>query len=146
MANTDDNDLGDLIGDLNMDDAGQPTGFVANVISRGRPCRCGPGFCATEHGVGYYGYCRGKREGEDARDPCPRCGAPHQSDDGCWLCGHPDKADGHTGAAFWLRCLEEGVNGCEVFDVQDAARVADGEFLSCDEALDRILEQRKMED
>ena len=54
-------------------------------ISPGAPCKCGPGFCASRPGVGFYGYCAGSARRESAPD-CPLCGAPAQSTLGCWCC------------------------------------------------------------
>jgi len=109
----------------------------AVVVSNGAPCRCGPGFCASASGVGYIGTCGGSRA-MSAPD-CPRCGAPHQSDAGCWLC---DKKGNYTesdaaGSAIWLRALRLGVRGEDLFRRQDVHH-ADGRWVTLDDVLDEI--------
>lgn len=132
-----------LLGDLLMDDEGKPLG-TAVLISPGKPCTCGAGFCAVESGVGYMGVCRGKRADLPPRPDCPRCGAPHQGPGGCWLCGYPHRAprDDGEGERFWLRCLREGVRGEEVFAVQDE-EIARGRSPRLMGALDTVLANRR---
>ena len=113
-------------------------GSSAVIISRGRPCKCGPGFCANDRGVGYYGFCAGSRA--TGAPDCPLCSAPHQSSDGCWLCSTKG-GNNPEGAAEWLRCLRHDLPAPEVFGAQDAA-MADGGFLTFGEAVDVALEQR----
>ena len=105
----------------------------ATAVSNGAPCKCGPGFCASEVGVGYYGYCGGS--GTEAAPDCPICGAPHQSPAGCWLCStrggnNPENAN------LWLRALRLGVDGNALFRWQDEARRRTGKWVSLDEILD----------
>lgn len=72
--------------------------FSAFVISCGKPCTCGPGFCWNEAGVGGYGVpCRKDKDVERRELPdCPHCGAQHQGTDTngralCWHCAeHPE--------------------------------------------------------
>ncbi len=52
---------------------------------------------------------------------CPRCGAPHQSTAGCWLCLPDEHYPGQRGAdRAWVRLLRAGIRGEIVFDLQDA--------------------------
>lgn len=85
-------------------------------IFKGKPCRCGPGFCATDRNVGFQGVCR-----PDNRAPapdCTRCGATNQSTAGCWACDGLD--DKHlylaTAAVF---AVKHNVAWLDVFDFQD---------------------------
>ncbi len=136
-----------VIGDLMLNDDGTPTGLQVTVISNGAPCKCGPGFCAANRGLGYYGYCRGPAAPKDVEagaeagaelPPCPHCSAPHQGPNGCWFCSV--RGGNNTDhAEFWLRCLSEGVAGHEVFDMQRDLWQTTGEFSSLDEVLDRVL-------
>ncbi len=129
----------DVIQDLADSGLLDEPGASAVVISPGKACTCGPGFCAAGEGVCFMGVCRGARAGEPGPD-CPLCSAPHQlAGARCWLCGdgvsllHND---------FSLRCLAEGVRVHEVFEVQDAA-TARGEQVSVDVCLDVVLARRR---
>lgn len=119
-------DLGALVADL------VEHGGVAHVISSGKPCRCGPGFCASDAGVGFYGFCSGSRE--TSAPDCADCGALHQSNAGCWLCS--GKPNGNE--AMWLQALREGVTAPELFELQERL-LAKGEALGLDEVLSRLL-------
>jgi len=130
--------LDDLIGAVLMDDEGNTPFKSARVISAGSPYKCGPGFCASDLGLGFMGYCRGARSDIQAAPDCPICGAPHQGPSGCWLCLTRDGNDA-KGTGFWLRCLEHGIDSKQVFDLQDA-RMRQGTPVSCDDALTEILE------
>lgn len=83
------------------------------VISRGRPCTCGPGFCASEAGVGFYGFCGGSRK--EAAPDCLKCGAPHQAPEGCWAC---DGKDNDKTARLAVRALRLGVSWDTLFERQ----------------------------
>lgn len=117
----------------------------ARVTSLGKPCRCGPGFCAADKNIGYLGFCVGEAypavKAARVKGPdCPNCGAPHQTEGmGCWLCLGPGDAEN---AAMWLRALRLGVRGHELFEEQDrrlAARTTSAEpFPSCERLLDEI--------
>ena len=103
-------------------------------ISAGEPCRCGPGFCATERGLGFFGFCAGSRA--TSAPPCPRCGAGDQSDVGCWLCSRrssrtsvwtreldrrrsrPTPWEEENDAA-WVRLWAAGVSGGDAFRIQE---------------------------
>ena len=100
------------------------------VISKGAPCRCGPGFCATERGLGFIGYCGGSRA--VAAPDCRFCGAPHQSDAGCWLC--LEREGPNEGSKMWLRCLRLNVDGGALLDEQERR----GLRVTCDQILDEI--------
>lgn len=94
-------------------------------LSRGEPCRCGPGFCASDRGVGYVGYCAGSRP--NAAPDCPVCGAPHQSDAGCWLhkpSGDRDELEIKADEAT-LKCLQAGISTRLVLDLWET-RYRDG--------------------
>lgn len=109
------------------------------LVAYGKPCLCGPGFCAMQKSVGFYGTCTGSRA--QAAPDCDRCGAPHQSADGCWACTgvEPDEAQP------WLLALELGVRGPEAFDQQDQAR-ARGERLSFPDAVRLAAEAKNRVD
>lgn len=116
-------------------------------------CSCGPGFCADAKGIGYIGSCSAGDGERVAAPDCTRCGAPHQSTRGCWLCqsrsadmSKPQDPEDRAGTDFWLRCLREGIRGGEVFAMQDAifaARGASATYPTPDEALDAVLAQRR---
>lgn len=114
-------------------------------------CACGPGFCAADHGLGYIGSCsKGDEPPREAAPDCTRCGAPHQSTRGCWLCQsrsadmtQPQTAADRAETDFWLRCLREGVSGSDVFDGQDREYRETGTLLDLDEVLDRVLAARR---
>lgn len=65
-----------------MNGENDSTKLEVEVLFEGGPCRCGPGFCASQKGVGFIGHCSGSRQ--ESGPDCPICGAPHQSTDGCW--------------------------------------------------------------
>lgn len=105
----------------------------AYLISAGAPCRCGPGFCALQRGLGFIGFCAGSRA-ESAPD-CGVCGAPHQSPAGCWL--HVGAGDEEADSA-WLRLLRAGLPGSVVFDWQDRQN-AEGRWPSFAESVDAVI-------
>lgn len=96
------------------------------VISRGAPCKCGPGFCASDAGVGFYGVCSGS-EGRQAAADCPWCKAPHQSDLGCWACYRRGGNDPET-AKLTVECLRLGSTFDQIFDAQEAYFDATGNY------------------
>lgn len=106
------------------------------VISPGKPCTCGPGFCANDAGLGHYGVCSGS-EGEAGPD-CDHCGAPHQRlGSRCWLCA--DQPNGSEPTDLLL--LEHGIRSNEVFGYQD--RLAkQGRFVSFEEATSLMIDER----
>lgn len=118
-------------------------------IARGAPCLCGPGFCANEHGVGFYGGCAGKSVRQLAPAPdCAKCGASHQSTAGCWLCfrngsarTEEDREAEAENTAVWLDALRAGVGGLEIFAEQDAARKRE-EYISFREALEAAVQAK----
>lgn len=125
----------------------KPSGTV-RVFSEGTACRCGPGFCADAQGLGYIGSCSAGDGERVAAPDCTRCGAPHQSTRGCWLCQtrstdmtKPQDPEERAGTDFWLRCLREGVRGEEVFAIQDVA-LARGVLPRPEEILEFVLAQR----
>jgi hypothetical protein len=94
-----------------------PVPMAFEVISNGKPCHCGPGFCAGAAGVGYYGFCDGSKS-VSAPD-CLACGAPHQSTTGCWACGTRSGEPNLEGARDSIYALERGVRFDEVFELQE---------------------------
>lgn len=92
---------------------------TAVVLREGGSCLCGPGFCAVDAGMAFYGACAGSRQ-TGGPERCDNCGAPHQSDAGCWLCtrnGVPP--DSREQCAPWLELLEAGLTGSQAFDRQE---------------------------
>jgi hypothetical protein len=113
-------------------------------ISNGAPCRCGPGFCANAEGLGFYGFCAGSRT-TAGPDACGRCGAPHQSDGGCWLCSRKSgslEAWEIEECKAWVRAFHAGVTGREIFARQNAA-IARGEFPTFPEVVDQIIREKE---
>ena len=90
-------------------------------VVAGTACNCGPGFCADAKGIGYIGSCS-EGDGERIAAPdCTRCGAPHQSTRGCWLCQtrsadmtKPQDSEDRVNTDFWLRCLVITPDGQEI--------------------------------
>lgn len=116
---------------------GSAEGVTFVPISGGAPCRCGPGFCANSHGVGFFGYCAGSRQ--TSAPDCTNCGAGRQSDAGCWLCrGSSDTWEAEN-EATWLRMLAAGVTGHEVFDHQEAM----GYGVTFAEAADELIRRKQ---
>lgn len=89
-------------------------------------CKCGPGFCAADAGVGYYGVCGGS-DGRTAAPDCALCGAPHQSDQGCWACAVRGGNDPDV-AKLAVGCLRAGITYDHVFAAQEAYFDATGNF------------------
>lgn len=110
------------------------------LIAPGAPCRCGPGFCAAERGLGYIGFCGGSRA--TSAPDCPRCGAPHQSDAGCWLCLPNAEPWQRENSAAYVRMLAAGVHGRDVLDYQEAANRR-GEWPSFAECADALIAKLK---
>lgn len=113
-------------------------------MSGGKPCKCGPGFCASDLGIGYYGFCHpSSRAARKAAPDCPACGAPHQGTDGCWLCnGNPE---GLLNTAGWLLALHLGVAGHDAIDAQEEARVSGEGHLSFEDAVRRVAAAQERE-
>lgn len=110
------------------------------LISSGAPCRCGPGFCAAERGLGYIGFCGGSRT--TMAPDCPRCGAPHQSGAECWLCRPDAEPWQKENTAAYVRMLHAGVHGHEVLDYQEAARHRE-EWPSFAASADAVIAAKK---
>lgn len=107
-------------------------GSFGVVISNGKPCSCGPGFCASAAGSGFYGFCRPRQDVEAGED-CAVCTAPHQRKGApCWLCH--GKTDDRNAAGF-VRALKHGIQSHQIFDLQDQST----EPLSFNEALDQLI-------
>lgn len=105
------------------------------TLSPGKPCLCGPGFCAYSKGIGCSGFCAGSRP-EPAPD-CTNCGAPHQSAAGCWLCGGRAREEWEReNDEAWLLALQLGVDGLDAFRLQDEA-LKRGEAITFREAVER---------
>lgn len=116
---------------------GSADGVAFVPISDGAPCRCGPGFCANSHGVGFFGYCAGSRS--TSGPDCVHCGAGHQSDAGCWLCRGPSSEPWEVeNSKAWLRMLSAGVTGHEVFDEQER----NGNMQTFEEAADAVIARK----
>lgn len=97
---------------------GETVGAQLVPISAGSPCRCGPGFCASKRGLGFFGFCGGSRT--TTAPPCPRCGAGDQSGDGCWLCRETEVYEGaRDNDKAWARLWAAGVSGDEAFNELD---------------------------
>ncbi len=105
-------------------------GFIA-VISNGSPCRCGPGFCASEQGLGYFGYCGGSRAA--AAPDCSLCGAPHQSDAGCWNCSVKGGNEPEN-ARVWVRMLRLGLR----YEALAGMQQSTAGWRSLDEVMDDV--------
>lgn len=87
------------------------------TLSVGGECLCGPGFCANDRGVGFYGGRCNTQDREPAPD-CARCGAGHQSTRGCWAC-HSLTDDDFYLAKASVYAVEHSVAWIDVFDFQD---------------------------
>jgi len=100
------------------------------VISRGAPCKCGPGFCATSRGLAFYGFCKGASDDIAAgTEECPYCEAPHQGTEGCWLCSTKDGAPS-DGNGPWLRLLEAGIEAGAAFAIQRTSGLDFGDAVA----------------
>jgi len=109
------------------------------LISSGEPCRCGPGFCAAERGLGYIGRCAGSRA--TSAPDCSRCGAPHQSGAECWLCLPDSEPWQREHSAAYVRMLRAGVHGRDVLDYQEAANRR-GEWPTFGECADAVIARK----
>lgn len=88
-------------------------GWEVVAFSAGAPCRCGPGFCASQEGLGYYGYCNGSREAVAVAEPCPVCLARNQSTAGCWNCSRCGADDVVRPSEYGLRHTYHRESGTE---------------------------------